>query len=202
MVTKVPISYGGTGESTQAGAQAALGLHSSNSVTFTAVTIGSVNVLANDYATYTTLSITVQNNSSNIYTAPSIINFTGSTSISNTGSIVNVAIGVSRIISYPDATSITFNTSNTDIATQNNTQTAGTLTINIPTGNPVDGQKLMFRLKSANVQTLSWNASGFASGTDVTLPTSSTGNSKQDYMGFIYNSDATKWHIVAKAFGY
>ena len=52
MVTRVPIYLGGTGESTQAAAQAALGLHTSNSVAFTTVTIGAVNVLANDYATY------------------------------------------------------------------------------------------------------------------------------------------------------
>lgn len=51
MVTRVPIYLGGTGESTQAAAQAALGLHSSNSVAFTTVTISAVNVLANDYAT-------------------------------------------------------------------------------------------------------------------------------------------------------
>lgn len=51
MVTRVPIYLGGTGESTQAAAQAALGLHTSNSVAFTTVTIGAVNVLANDYAT-------------------------------------------------------------------------------------------------------------------------------------------------------
>jgi hypothetical protein len=52
MVTRVPVYLGGTGESTQSAAQAALGLHSSNSVVFTTVTIGSTNVLANDYATY------------------------------------------------------------------------------------------------------------------------------------------------------
>jgi hypothetical protein len=52
MVTRVPIYLGGTGESTQSAAQAALGLHTSNSVAFTSVTINTVNVLANDYATY------------------------------------------------------------------------------------------------------------------------------------------------------
>ena len=54
MVTRVPIYLGGTGESTQPSAQAALGLHSSNSVTFANVFSNSVNLLANDGATLAT----------------------------------------------------------------------------------------------------------------------------------------------------
>ena len=65
MVTRVPIYLGGTGESTQASAQAALGLHTSNSVAFTAVTIGAVNVLANDGATL----LTARSNDYNTYLA-------------------------------------------------------------------------------------------------------------------------------------
>jgi hypothetical protein len=64
-----------------------------------------------------------------------------------------------------------------------------------------NGQKLMIRLQSTNVQTFSWNAI-FAGSTDLTLPSVTSGSSKYDYMGFIYNSTATKWQLVASVFGF
>jgi hypothetical protein len=100
-----------------------------------------------------------------------------------------------------DATSITMNADTTDMATQANTQAAGTLTINAPTGTLANGQKIMLRLTSTNVQTFSWNAV-FAGSTDLALPTTSSGSGKEDYMGFIYDSTATKWHMIAKNFGF
>jgi hypothetical protein len=107
----------------------------------------------------------------------------------------------SRVVVISDATSITINADTTDIATQANTQSAGTLTINAPTGTPFNGQKLILRLLSTNTQTFSFN-SIFAGSTDVALPTASSGSSKYDYMGFIYNSTASKWQIIAKNFGF
>jgi hypothetical protein len=89
----------------------------------------------------------------------------------------------------------------TDIATQANNQIAGTLTIAAPTGTPVNGQKLIFRLLSANVQTFSWNAV-FQGSVDLALPTTSTGASDYDYFGFIWNSTNSKWQILAKNMGY
>lgn len=106
-----------------------------------------------------------------------------------------------RVVSIADGTSITMNADTTDLATQANTQTAGTLTINAPTGTPVNGQKLMLRLQSTNVQTFSWN-SVFAGSTDLVLPIASSGSSKYDYVGFIYNSTAAKWQLIAKNFGF
>ena len=106
-----------------------------------------------------------------------------------------------RVVAIADGTSITINADTTDIATQANTQSAGTLTVNAPTGTPFNGQKLILRLLSSNVQTFSWD-SVFQGSTDVTLPTASSGSSKYDYTGFIYNSTATKWQLVAKNFGF
>jgi hypothetical protein len=106
-----------------------------------------------------------------------------------------------RVVTITDATSVTMNGDTTDIASQTNTQAIGTLTVNAPTGTPFDGQKLLFRLKSTNVQTFSWNAI-FAGGTIISLPTSSTGSSKYDYMAFIYSTGASKWQMVGSAFGY
>lgn len=111
------------------------------------------------------------------------------------------AIVKSRIVSHTDATSITINADTTDLATMINTQTAGTFTINAPTGSIFDGQKLMFKIKSTNIQTFSWNAV-FTGSIDAPLPTASSGSSKTDYLGFIYDATSSKWHVVAKNFGY
>jgi hypothetical protein len=107
----------------------------------------------------------------------------------------------SRVVSYADATSITMNADTTDMATMANTQAAGTFTLNAPTGTLANGQKLMFRMTSTNVQTFSWN-SVFRGSTDLVLPTASSGAGKEDYMGFIYDSTAVKWDLIAKNFGF
>ena len=54
---------------------------------------------------------------------------------------------------------------------------------------------------ATNVQTFSWNAI-FQGSTDLPLATSSTGSSKYDYFGFIYNSAATKWQYIAELKGF
>jgi len=128
------------------------------------------------------------------------VTHTGAT-VSVTGNIITGGGIVSRVVSIADATSVTINADTTDLATQTNTQVTGTLTINAPTGTLANGQKITFRLQSSNVQTFSWNAV-FAGSTDLSLPTTSSGSSKYDYMGFIYNSTATKWQLLAKNFGF
>jgi len=65
-----------------------------------------------------------------------------------------------------------------------------------PTGTPVNGQKLIIRVKdNATARALTWNAI-YRAGTDIALPTT-TVLSKTLYCGFIYNSAATKWDLVA-----
>jgi len=124
----------------------------------------------------------------------SIATYTGSETLSN-------KILPPRLVSIADATSITINADTTDVATQLNTQAAGTLTVNAPTGTLYDGQRLLLRVKSTNVQTYSWSAV-FIGGTVVALPTASSGGSKYDYIGFMYNSALAKWLVVAYAAGY
>lgn len=106
-----------------------------------------------------------------------------------------------RVVVIADATSITINADTTDVATQANTQAVGTLTVNAPTGTAVNGQKLILRLRSTNVQTFAWNAA-FQGSTDIGLPTASSGATLYDYVGFIYNSTAAKWQMIAKVFGF
>jgi hypothetical protein len=126
-------------------------------------------------------------------------NLSGSLSVSG-----NVSAGgamLPRVVTIADGNSVTINGANTDIATQNNTQVTGVLALNSPSGTSFDGQKLIFRLQSANVQTFNWDTV-FVGSTDLSLPALSTGNNKYDYVGFIYNSTATKWQLLAKNFGF
>jgi hypothetical protein len=118
----------------------------------------------------------------------------------DTQTLTNKAVQ-SRVVVIADGTSITVNADTTDVATQANTQAVGTLTINAPTGTIVNGQKFILRLRSTNIQTFSWNAA-FQGSTDIALPTASSGGGLYDYVGFIYNSTAAKWQMIAKVFGF
>jgi hypothetical protein len=88
-----------------------------------------------------------------------------------------------------------------DVTEMYMTGAAGTILISAPTGTPVNGQKLIYKLRSTYAQTLSW-ASIFAGSTDIALPTPSSGGDKWDYYGFIYNSTPVKWQLVAKVSGF
>ena len=77
------------------------------------------------------------------------------------------------------------------------TAQAGALLFNAPGGTPVEGQKLIIRIKdNGTARALTYNAVFRAMG--VALPTT-TVISKTLYMGFIYNSTDTKWDLVATA---
>lgn len=76
------------------------------------------------------------------------------------------------------------------------TALAEAATFGAPTGTPTNGQKLIIRiLDNGTARALGWNAI-YRAGTDVALPTT-TVLSKTLYCGFIYNSAATKWDLVA-----
>jgi len=73
------------------------------------------------------------------------------------------------------------------------------LTINAPTGTPVDGNKLIFRiLDNGTARALTWDATYTVIG--VTLPTTTTA-SKTTYVGCIYNaygaSGTGRWDVIA-----
>ena len=105
-----------------------------------------------------------------------------------------------RTETLSNATSFTPNIGVADISEQANTQATGTLTANAPTGSPVDGQRWTLRISSTNVQTFAWNAA-YTGGT-IALPATTTGSSKTDYFGFIYNSATSKWNYLAAATGF
>lgn len=74
------------------------------------------------------------------------------------------------------------------------TAQAAALTIAAPTGTPIQGQKLIFRIKdNGTARAITWNAIFRVIG--VTLPTTTVIN-KTTYVGCIYNSTDTKWDVV------
>ena len=86
------------------------------------------------------------------------------------------------------------------------TAQAGDLTINTPSGTPVNGDKLMFRIKSdgtaARTITLATGSTGAFRAVGVTLPvvvgtTGGTSGIKTAYIGCIYNSEEARWDVVA-----
>jgi len=88
---------------------------------------------------------------------------------------------------------LTIDTDVSDFATI--TAQAEGLTIAAPTGTPVEGQKLIIRLKDdGSARAITFNAIFRALG--VTLPTTTVA-SKTTYLGLVYNSTDTKWDVVA-----
>ena len=75
------------------------------------------------------------------------------------------------------------------------TALAGAITLGIPTGTPLQGQKLVYRIKDVtSARAIGYNAIYRAIG--VTLPTT-TVLGKTLYIGCVYNSTDTKWDVLA-----
>lgn len=133
--------------------------------------------------------------------SPTTLTPTNPLGIAYGGTGTTIGVALPRVVSAPSATSITPDASTTDIVVQVNSVSAGTLTINAPTGTPYNGQKIIFRITSTNVQTLSFNAI-YQSSSDIGFPATLSGASKTDYMGFMYNSTSNRWQLLAKVFGF
>ena len=108
--------------------------------------------------------------------------------------VISYAVNVPRVTSVTSTTTLTVDSSTTDQAVI--TAQSGNLTIASPTGSPVDGQKLIIRVKAVGTSVITWNAIFRQIGT--TLPTPTTAG-KSIYVGLIYNSLDTKWDVVAVA---
>lgn len=142
------------------------------------------------------------NNSGTDPSATTRLNYNGNLHATNLTATAGIT-GPSRprIVTVPDGVTVAINADSTDIASQTNTQAAGVLTVGAVSGTAFDGQKIVLRLRSTNAQQFAWN-SVFVGSADLALPTFSTGGAKYDYMGFIYNESTTKWHLLAKNFGF
>jgi hypothetical protein len=116
----------------------------------------------------------------------------GFTTINGTATLTNKRIDP-RVSSTTSTASLTPDISSFDQYVL--TAQAATLAVNAPIGTPVDGNRLIFRILDNGVaQTINWNATYTAIG--VTLPTTTTAN-KTTYVGCIYNTNNTRWDVVA-----
>tara|TARA_R110001599_G_scaffold324626_1_gene536557 strand:- start:1801 stop:3204 length:1404 start_codon:yes stop_codon:yes gene_type:complete len=98
-----------------------------------------------------------------------------------------------RVVSNVSTATLTINSSTTDQSVI--TAQTEALTIAEPTGSPVDGRKLIIRIKDNGTAIgITFNAIFTAIG--VTLPTTTT-ISKVLYIGCIYNSNTTTWDVIA-----
>ena len=116
----------------------------------------------------------------------------GFTTINGTATLTNKRIDP-RVSSTASTASITPDISSFDQYAV--TAQAAALAINAPTGTPVDGNKLVFRLlDNGTPRALTWDATYTVIG--VTLPTTTTA-SKTTYVGCIYNANNTRWDVIA-----
>ena len=115
-----------------------------------------------------------------------------SANLTATGSISNSRI-VTSVVSTASGASLTPNGDTTD--QYEVTALAVGATINAPSGTPNDGQRLIIRIDdNGSAQTLGWNAIYRVVGT--TLPTTTVAG-KTLYVGCVYNTNKTKWDVVA-----
>lgn len=113
----------------------------------------------------------------------------GSISKSKLGEDAKISV---RLSSSTSPSSITPDMDDFDIYAA--TSLSGTLTINNPVGEPVNGQGLMFRLKdNGTARTLSWGGMYRAIG--VTIPTATVAN-KTFYISGRWNEEAQKLDII------
>jgi hypothetical protein len=113
-------------------------------------------------------------------------------SLAGTETLTNKRIDP-RVTSAASASTLTPSVATADVYAY--TALAAGLTINAPTGTPVDGDKLIFRLlDNGTARALTWNATYTVIG--VILPTTTTIN-KTTYVGCIYNANNTRWDVIA-----
>ena len=116
----------------------------------------------------------------------------GFTTINGTATLTNKRIDP-RVSSTASTATITPDISSFDQYAV--TAQAAGLAINAPTGTPVDGNKLVFRLlDNGTPRALTWDGTYTVIG--VTLPTTTTAN-KTTYVGCIYNANNTRWDVIA-----
>ena len=123
--------------------------------------------------------------------AGQVLTSSGSSSSPSWTTISNVSTN-----SLTGLSSATINVGTTGRSVQANYYIIDTaFTINAPTGTPIEGQKLLIRLKDSGVaKGITWNS--IFSVVGVTLPTTTVAG-KTHYIGCVYNNIDSTWDVVA-----
>jgi hypothetical protein len=145
-----------------------------------------------------THTLTLSGTDSTVMTFPSTTQTIAG--LTSTQTLTNKRV-TKRVVTVSDATSITPDIDASDIVYQANTQAVGTLTMNAPTGTPTDGQPLIIKIKSTNIQTFSWNAA-YDGSTTTALPTATSGSALMDYFCFLYDTVSSKYHFTGSNQGF
>lgn len=102
-----------------------------------------------------------------------------------------------RVGTIATSTSLTIDSDSYD--QYNVTALAAALTVNAPSGSPTPGQKLILGITSdatPRALTFATSSNAFAFSSDLAAPTTTVA-SKTMYLGFIWNSTASKWILMA-----
>jgi len=104
----------------------------------------------------------------------------------------------SLVVTSATSGNIIPNSSNT--SQLNAIQLTGNVTFDPPIGSPVDGQRMVFRIKddSNSIRNLTWTTTGTNCYRviGITLPTQTVLN-KTMYVGFVYNTQSSTWDAIA-----
>lgn len=116
----------------------------------------------------------------------------------DTQTVTNKRINPRVVAASATSGSLTPNGDTTDL--YNALGLTGAITLNAPSGTPVDGQKLIIRLEDNGTgRGITWTtSSGAFRAVGVTLPTTTVA-SKVTYVGCVYNSTDVFWDIIAVA---
>lgn len=120
------------------------------------------------------------------------VTINGTLVLTNPQTFSNVRINP-RIVTVTSASSITPNSDTTDVHAVS--ALAANLTINAPTGTPVDGQQLRIRIRdNGTSRTLSWNAAYSAVSSELWAATLIN---KSMIWTFLWSAATSKWEVAS-----
>ena len=141
------------------------------------------------YITLTDLSASGDISFNNTTGAITFNNSTGYITATSTDTLENKRINT-RTVTYSGG-SVTINSDNTDMASITGN---ANITVNAPSGTPVDGQRLLIRITSDASYSITWNAIFNEIGTSLLTSVTS---GIVIYVGCIYNDIGSTWDVIS-----